>query len=119
MNQYKGSSCIDHYDHRIQEVLTNETQPDDTDQPHNSQNSQSHPQSRCQIQAQPEEPLVRSGDGADIGVGGFKDPVGVTGSCVDFIPPAETNKSTPSNVLEVIKVGREEEEGQDEYQNAR
>lgn len=104
---------------RAQEALTNETQPDHTDQPHNSQNGQSNPKSRCQVQAQPEETLVRGGDCADIGVGGFKDPVRVARSCVDFIPPPETNKSTSSNVLEVIKVGREKEEGQDKDQNAR
>jgi hypothetical protein len=43
----------------------------------------------------------------------------VAGGCVDFIPPPQTNKSTSSNVLEVIEVGRKEEQGQDEDQDAR
>ena len=42
----------------------------------------------------------------------------VAGSRVHFIPPPKTDKSTPSNVLEVIKVGRKEEEGQNEHQDA-
>jgi hypothetical protein len=115
----QGTSRIDHCHDRAREALTNETQPDHTDQPHNSQNGQSNPQSRCQVQAQPEETLVRGADCADIGVRGFKDPVRVAGSCVDFIPPPKTNKSTSSNVLEVIEVGREEEKGQDKDQNAK
>lgn len=42
----------------------------------------------------------------------------VAGSRVHFIPPPKTDKSTPSNVLEVIKVGRKEEEGQNEDEDA-
>lgn len=103
---------------RSQGTLTNETQPDDTNQSHNGQNGQSHPQSRCQIQAQPEEPLVGGTDCPDIGIRGFKDPMRVAGSRVHFIPPPKTDKSTPSNVLEVIEVGRKEEESENEDQDA-
>lgn len=111
-------SYLDRRGHWAQGTLTNETQPDDANQSHDSQNGQSHPQSRGQIQAQPEEPLVCGSDCSDVGVGGFEDPVRVAGGCVDFIPPPKTNKSTPSNVLEVIEVGGEEEESQNKDQNA-
>lgn len=48
--------------------LTNQTEPDHSHKSHDSQNSQTHPESRCHIQAQPEEALVGGCHGANIGV---------------------------------------------------
>jgi hypothetical protein len=44
--------------------------------------------------------------------------VRVAGGCVDLVPPAQTNESAAGNVLQVVKVGREEQEGQDEDEDA-
>lgn len=42
----------------------------------------------------------------------------VAGGGVDFVPPAETDETAPGNVLEVVKVRGEEEQGEDEDQDA-
>jgi hypothetical protein len=44
--------------------------------------------------------------------------VRVAGGCVDLIPPAQTNESPAGNVLQVVEVGREKQEGQDEDEDA-
>jgi len=59
--------------------LTNQTEPNDAHESHNRQDSQTHPESWCNIQAQPKEPLVGGCHGADAGIGGFKDPLRVAG----------------------------------------
>lgn len=98
--------------------LTNASQPNHTVQPNNSQNSQSNPQRRSHIETQPEETLVCCGDGAGVRVRGLKNPVRVAGGGVDFVPPAQTDKAAAGDVLEVVKVRGEEEQGEDEDQDA-
>lgn len=57
--------------------LTDQTEPDNTHESHNSQDRKTNPQSRRDIQAQPEEPLVGSCHSTDTWVGGLKDPLRV------------------------------------------
>jgi hypothetical protein len=40
--------------------------------------------------------------------------VGVAGGGVDFIPPAKADETSAGDVLEVVEVCGEEEEGEDE-----
>lgn len=56
-------------------TLTNQAQPDDANESYNGQNSQSYPQSRCDIETQPEEALVCGTDRAYTRVRGLEDPV--------------------------------------------
>lgn len=45
-------------------------------------------------------------------------PVGVPGSGVDFVPPAEADKAPAGDVFQVVEVGGEEEHGEDEDEDA-
>ena len=54
---------------RSKRVLTNQTEPNHTDQSHDSEDSQAHPESWGHIQAQPEESLVCGCHSADIWIG--------------------------------------------------
>lgn len=38
---------------------------------------------------------------------------------VYFVPPSESYESPPSNVFEIVKIGGEKEDGEDEYEDAR
>lgn len=98
--------------------LTNQAQPDHIVEPDDRQNRQSDPQRGRQVEAQPEEPLVRRVDGAGVGVRALEDPVRVSGRGVDFVPPAQTDESAAGDVLEVVEVCGEEEEGEDEDEDA-
>ena len=42
----------------------------------------------------------------------------ITRSCIDFVPPAETNETPAGDVFEVVEVGGEEEDGDDEDEDA-
>lgn len=99
---------------RCKDKLTNKTQPNHTAQTDNGQNGKTDPQRRRHVQTQPEEALVRGSDSAGSGIGGLEDPSGVAGGSVDFVPPAETDQATTGNVFEVVEVGGEDEEGDDE-----
>ena len=41
----------------------------------------------------------------------------VTCRGIDFIPPSEPDKAPSGDVFQVVKVGREEEHGEDEYED--
>lgn len=98
--------------------LTNQTQPNHTAESDDGQNSQADPQRRRDVQTEPEETLIGGGDGAGIGLGGFEDPVRVAGGGVDFVPPAKADETATGDVFEVVEVGGEEKEGDDEDQDA-
>ncbi len=38
----------------------------------------------------------------------------IAGSGVDFVPPAETHKTSAGDVFQVVEIGGEEEDGDDE-----
>lgn len=42
----------------------------------------------------------------------------VTARCVDFVPPAETDEATTGDVLEIVEVGGEKQQGDDEDEDA-
>ncbi|RDW94215.1 Zn(II)2Cys6 transcription factor [Aspergillus mulundensis] len=66
----------------------------------------------------PEEALVRGGDSPAPGLRALKDPVRVAGGGVDFVPPAQADEAAAGDVLEVVEVCGEEEEGEDEDEDA-
>lgn len=41
----------------------------------------------------------------------------VSRGCVDLIPPTQADQTTSSNVLQVVEVGRQEEEGEDKHED--
>lgn len=41
----------------------------------------------------------------------------VSGRSVDFVPPAQTDKPSSGDVLEVVKVGGEKEQGDNESED--
>ena len=86
-------------------------------QPEDSDNTQGYPADGLRIQRQPEESLVGSIDLSSIRVGRLKDPVAIARLGVDFIPPAQTNQSSASNVFEVIEIHGQEDDCDDEDQD--
>jgi hypothetical protein len=90
----------------------NKRQPEEL-QPHHSQNSHDNPQHRLHIQRKPEEAAVRRVDDFRGGIAALKHPFGVARGRVDLVPPSETDEATAGNVLEVVEVGGEEEDGDD------
>ena len=97
--------------------LTNKRQPNEL-QPDHRDNRQCHPQRRLTIQREPKEPLIRSIHQFPTRLirlrRGFEDPVAVSRRRVDFIPPAQPHKPPSRDVLEVVEVAGEEEDGDDE-----
>lgn len=94
-------------------ALTNKGQPQKL-QPHNGQDGQQNPQQGLHVQRQPEEPAVRGVDNLCAGLARLKDPFGLAGLGVDFVPPPEADEAPAGNVLEVVEVCGEEEDGDDE-----
>lgn len=94
-------------------LLTHKRQPnkfelDDGD------NSEGDPEKRLAVHSQPEEALVGRVDGARVRIMRFVDPVGIARVAVDLVPPSQSHESSSGNVLEVVEVRREKEDGNDE-----
>lgn len=83
-------------------------------QSHERHDKHEHPQHRLQIQRQPEETAVRGVDGLGAGLAALKHPLRVACLRVDFVPPAQSDEAAAGDVLEVVEVGGEEEDGDDE-----
>ena len=82
-------------------------------QPNQRQNRHNHPQQRLDVERKPEEAAVRRVDDLCARLAAFKHPLGVARVGVDFVPPAETDEAAAGDVLEVVEVGCEEENGDD------
>lgn len=80
-------------------------------------NAQRYPADRLRIQSQPEEPLVRSVDLSGIRIRRLKNPVAVAGLSIDFVPPAQTDQSSASDILEIVEVDGQEDDGNDENED--
>lgn len=92
---------------------------DDEGQPEELQLNQGedeheHPQHGLDVEGEPEEAAVGGGDDLCAGLAALKDPVGVARLGVDFVPPAQADEATAGDVLEVVEVAGEEEDGDDE-----
>lgn len=93
--------------------LTNKGQPGELELGHR-QDSHGNPQRGLDVHGEPEEAAIRSVDNFSSRLAALKHPLRFAGGRVDLVPPAQTNKAAASNVLEVVKVGREEQDGDDE-----
>lgn len=93
--------------------LTNKRQPHKV-QPHNHQHRHHHPQHRLQVHGEPEEARVGRVDRLGARLAALKHPLRVARLGVHLVPPAEADEPPPGNVLAVVEVGREEEDGDDE-----
>lgn len=98
-------------------VLTNQCQPDRL-QFSDGYDCQSHPQRRLAVECQPKESLVRCTNQSSARLIGLRctleDPVGVACLTIYFIPPAKTDQAPSSYILQVIEVGCEEQDSDDE-----
>lgn len=93
--------------------LTNKRQPQKLE-PDNGQNRHQDPPHRLDVQRQPEEPAVRRIDLPRAGLQALKHPLRLARRRVDLVPPPQPDEAPPGNVLEVVEVGRQEENGDDE-----
>ena len=94
---------------------TNKRQPDKL-QADQRNNSQQHPQHGLRIQREPKEALVRRIDlpGTCLWIQTLKHPATIARVGVDLVPPAQPDKAAARNVLEVVKVHGEQQDGDDE-----
>lgn len=103
----------------MRETRTNQAQPDRILEPHNGEDGQADPQRRLRIDRQPKEPLIRQilrscPASVAAAVLGFKHPMRVPRRRVHFVPPPQPHKPPSGNVFQVIEIGGEEEDGDDE-----
>lgn len=92
---------------------TNERQPQEL-QLDQGKNKHEHPQHWLDVEGEPEEAAVGRGDDLCPRLAALKDPVRVARLGVDLVPPAQADEAAARNVLEVVEVAGEEEDGDDE-----
>jgi hypothetical protein len=94
-------------------VLTNKRQPNKL-QANQRQHSEQHPQHGLRVQRDPEEALIRRIQLPRLRVRALEHPPPIPCCGVDFVPPPQADESPPGDVLEVVEVHGEEEDGDDE-----
>ena len=85
------------------------------------QHPQARPQHGLQIQRQPEEAAVGfvvAAAAADAGGGGLEHPRAAAGGGVDLVPPPQADEPPAGDVFQVVEVGGEEEDREDEDEDA-
>jgi predicted dienelactone hydrolase len=92
---------------------TNQGQPNQS-QPNQYEQGQADPQQRLDVDGEPEEAAVGGVDVLGAGLARLEDPVAVARGGVDLVPPAQADEAAAGDVLEVVEVGGEEEDGDDE-----
>lgn len=92
---------------------TDERQPH-KGQRHKRQDGHDDPEHGLQVQGEPEEAAVGGVDHLCAGLAALKHPLRVSRLGVDLVPPPETDEAAARNVLDVVEVGGEEEDGDDE-----
>lgn len=93
--------------------LTDKRQPNRLQTNHRN-HSKHNPQHGLGIQRKPKEALIRRIDVARLRVRALKDPAPVARRAVDFVPPAQADEAPARNVLEVVEVDCEQQDGDDE-----
>lgn len=83
-------------------------------QPHEREDGEQDPEDGLDVEREPEEAAVGRVDRLGAGLAALKDPLRVARLHVHLVPPPQSHESTAGNVLEVVKVGGEEEDGDDE-----
>lgn len=92
---------------------TDERQPHEL-KSHQRQDGQRHPQDGLGVDGEPEEAAVGRVDLARGRVAALEDPAAVARRGVDLVPPAQADQSPPGDVLQVVEVGGEQEDSDDE-----
>lgn len=98
-------------------VLTHERQPNEH-KPHQGQNRQRDPEQGLDVVGQPEEAAVGGVDLLGAGLAALEHPLGVARRRVHLVPPAQAHEAPAGDVLEVIEVGGEEEDRDDEDEDS-
>ena len=70
------------------------------------------------IERYPEESTIRRIDDLSRGIRALKHPVRVARLRIDFVPPSESDEPAAGDVLEVVEVGCQKEDRDDEDENA-
>lgn len=98
-------------------TLTNQTQPNRIFQPDDRKNRQPDPQPGLSVERQPEKPLIGQilrGGAVVAAVLAFENPMRIARGGVHFVPPSEPNEAPTSNIFEVVEIGGQEKNGEDE-----
>lgn len=93
--------------------LTDKRQPDKLE-PDNSQDGEGDPGDGLGVQGEPEEAGVGGVDDLGAGLAALEDPLAVARGAVDLVPPAQAHEPAAGDVLEVVEVGREQQDRDDE-----
>lgn len=101
----------------IDRRLTDKRQPV-VFEPDDRQHRQSHPQRRLAVQREPEEAPVGRVHEPPAGLvrlrGALEHPVRFSRNLVDLVPPPQSHETAPGDVLEVVEVRGEGEDGEHE-----
>jgi hypothetical protein len=90
--------------------LTNKRQPNKL-QTRQRHDRQKHPQHRLRIQRNPKEALIRRIDLPHLRIRALKHPSAVPRARIHLVPPAQADEPPPRDVLEVVEVGGQEQDG--------
>lgn len=95
----------------------------DERQPHevergDSQDGEGDPEDGLRVHGEPEEAGVGGIDDLGAGLAALEDPLAVAGRGVDLVPPPQAHEAAAGDVLEVVEVGgqQEDRDDEDEYQ---
>ena len=92
---------------------TNQGQPYKA-QADDDQQGQGNPQQRLDVDGKPEEATVGGVDLLGAGLARLEDPVAVARGRVDLVPPPQPDEAAAGDILEVVEVGREQKNRDDE-----
>ena len=103
-----------HNQERAGEIeLTDEGKPHELEAD-DGEDGEGDPEDGLAVDGEPEEAAVGGVDGLGTGLAALEDPVTVAGGGVDLIPPAQTNETSAGNVLQVVEVHGQQQDGNDE-----
>lgn len=98
-------------------ALTDERQPHEVERG-DSQDGEGDPEDGLRVHGEPEEAGVGGIDDLGAGLAALEDPLAVAGRGVDLVPPPQAHEAAAGDVLEVVEVGgqQEDRDDEDEYQ---
>ena len=96
-----------------EEKLTNKRRPHKLET-YDGEDGEGDPEDGLAVDGEPEEAAVGRVDGLGAGFAALEDPVAVAGGGVDLVPTAQTNEASAGNVLQVVEVHGQQQDGNDE-----
>lgn len=112
-NKARASAAALRREYSVGTTRTDEGQPQEL-QAHQGQDGHGDPEDGLDVEGEPEEARVGRVDDARARVATLKDPLRVARLRVHLVPPAQADEAPPGNILEVVEVGGQEEDGDDE-----